>query len=185
MHHHHCMAHSPLPPFLRPHLPFLSFLSPHTFSSPLCSALSPQSSPPFPRHHHINHLISPRLLPSLPSSFSFDDILPLDVLLDCNRVQISDILSSPQPTFIPRKGLLDSDEDVERMKKDNTAAFYRSKLRALISGKKDPSTGYAGTFGNRPGGTPVQFGIARTPRNSPSSYEHLASQKSSGMVFKY
>ena len=93
---------------------------------------------------------------------------------------ISDILSSPQPAFTPKKGTLDSDEDIERMKKDNAAAFYRSKLRALISGKKDPSTGYAGTFGNRPGGTPVQFGIVRTPRNSPSSYEHLAAHKNSG-----
>ena len=79
-------------------------------------------------------------------------------------------------------GLLDTDKDVERMKQDNTAAFYRSKLRALISGKKDPSTGYAGTFGNRLGGTPVQFGIVRTPRNSPSSYEHLASHQQSGMM---
>ena len=95
---------------------------------------------------------------------------------------ISDILSSPQPAFTPKKGILDSDEDIERMKKDNAAAFYRSKLRALISGKKDPSTGYAGTFGNRPGGTPVQFGIVRTPRNSPSSYEHLAAHKNSGIV---
>ena len=63
--------------------------------------------------------------------------MPIDQLLDCNRVLISELLNAPKPTFTPKRGILDTDDQIYRIIQDNTAAFYRTKLRALISGKTD------------------------------------------------
>ena len=60
-----------------------------------------------------------------------------DQLLDCNRVLISELLNTPKPVFTPKRGLLDTDEQISRIIQDDSASFYRTKLRALISGKTD------------------------------------------------
>ena len=122
----------------------------------------------------------------------------IDQLLDCNRVLISELLNAPKPAFTPRRGILDTDAQINRIVQDNTAAFYRTKLRALISGKtdsvftdlaenlgatikklKNDKIGYAErnrrAFAlNKRDSKSVRFSIVRSQRISPAAFDVMS-----------
>ena len=93
------------------------------------------------------------------------------MLLECDGKSISELLSSPPPVFTPRRGILDTDGQTDRLIQENRATFYRKKLRTLISGEQKSFFSSLENIDKRktPKYKTVRFGIVRSPPISPES----------------